>query len=63
LNADEMVWSHLKRSLKNQVFTDLESLQQALLEQVQLMQKRPTLIRSFFRKKEVGFFTNQGTYL
>lgn len=58
LNADEMVWSHLKRSLKNQVFTDLESLQQAVLEQVKQMQNNPALIRSFFRKKEIGFFTN-----
>lgn len=58
LNADEMVWSHLKRSLKNQVFTDLESLQQAVLEHVEQMQKNPALIRSFFRKKEIGFFTN-----
>mgnify|MGYP001811230620 FL=1 len=34
LNPVELVWSHLKRSLKNQVFSNLEELTTAVLSQI-----------------------------
>ncbi|GAA4457728.1 hypothetical protein GCM10023189_28910 [Nibrella saemangeumensis] len=58
LNPVELVWSHLKRSLKNQVFCKLADLQEAVEEQIKLMREDPKLIRSFFRKKEVVFITD-----
>lgn len=36
LNPVELVWSQLKRSLKNQVFTSLKGLAVAVLEQIRL---------------------------
>ncbi|WP_409050270.1 transposase [Siphonobacter sp. SORGH_AS_0500] len=57
LNPVELVWSHLKRSLKNLVFTDLNQLQHAVLKQINQLHRRPDLIRFFFRKKEIGFIT------
>lgn len=38
LNPVELVWSQLKRALKNQVFTDLGSLQRAVLEEVNYLE-------------------------
>lgn len=58
LNPVELVWSHLKRSMKNQVFTRLADLQKAIQEQVKLLEGDPKLVRSFFRKKEVAFITD-----
>lgn len=58
LNPVELLWSHLKRSLKNHVFTSLEQLQVAVLDQVERLQADPKLVTSFFRKKEVAFFTD-----
>ncbi|WP_394333811.1 transposase [Spirosoma endophyticum] len=58
LNPVELVWSQLKRSLKNRVFTSLESLQAAVLEEVDYLQADHQRIRCFFRKKEVAFFTD-----
>ncbi|WP_461133627.1 transposase [Spirosoma lituiforme] len=56
LNPVELVWSQLKRSLKNRLFTSLESLQAAVLEEVAYLQADRHRIRCFFRKKEVSFF-------
>lgn len=58
LNPVELVWSQLKRSLKNQVFTSLEELTLAVLDQVKCLEKDPKLVRSFFNKKEVAFITD-----
>lgn len=58
LNPVELVWSQLKRSLKNQVFTNLETLKTAVLNQVKILEKDPGVIESFFRKKEIGFITS-----
>lgn len=58
LNPVELVWSQLKRSLKNRVFTSLESLQTAVMEEVDFLQADRKRIRCFFRKKEVTFFTD-----
>ena len=58
LNPVELLWSHLKRSLKNHVFTSLGQLQVAVLDQVERLQAAPKLVTSFFRKKEVAFFTD-----
>jgi transposase len=57
LNPVELVWSQLKRSLKNRVFTSLKSLQTAVMEEVDFLQADRKRIRCFFRKKEVAFFT------
>ena len=58
LNPVELVWSQLKRSLKNQVFTSLEELGVGVLEQIMLLEKDPKLLQAFFRKKEIGFITS-----
>lgn len=58
LNPVELVWSQLKRSLKNQVFTNLETLKTAVLDQIKILEKDPKMVKSFFRKKEIGFITS-----
>lgn len=58
LNPVELVWSHLKDSLKNQVFTDLDELTVAILERVKHLEENPELVRVFFSKKEIGFITD-----
>jgi len=58
LNPVELVWSQLKRALKNQVFTDLVSLQEAVLNEVNYLQADRKRICCFFRKREVAFFTD-----
>lgn len=58
LNPVELVWSHLKRSLKNRVFTSLTALREAIKEQVKLVEEDPKLVQSFFRKKEIAFITD-----
>ncbi|MGM9512430.1 IS630 family transposase [Larkinella sp. GY13] len=58
LNPVELVWSQLKRSLKNQVFTDLEELTVAVMEQVNCLERDPKLVQAFFNKKEIAFITD-----
>ena len=58
LNPVELVWSQLKRSLKNQVFMSLEELSVAVLDQVKYLEKDPKLVKAFFNKKEVAFITD-----
>ncbi|MFD1145422.1 transposase [Larkinella insperata] len=58
LNPVELLWSQLKQSLANQVFTCLEHLQDAVLKQVANLRADRKLITAFFRKKEVAYFTN-----
>ena len=58
LNPVELIWSQLKRSLKNRVFTSLESLQTAVMSEVDFLQADRERIRCFFRKKEIAFFTD-----
>lgn len=58
LNPVELLWSHLKRSLKNRVFTTLDQLQEAVLEQLNQLHADPRQVSSFFRKKEIAFFTD-----
>lgn len=55
LNPVELVWSYLKRSLKNQVFTNLDELTVAVLEQIKRLEENPKLVQAFFSKKEIGF--------
>jgi transposase len=58
LNPVELVWSQLKRRLKNQVFTDLEELAAVVLDQVKYLEKDPKLVQAFFNKKEIAFITD-----
>lgn len=58
LNPTELVWSQIKRSLKNRVFVSQEDLTAAVLEQISLLEKNRKLVRAFFYKKEVAFFTD-----
>jgi transposase len=58
LNPVELLWSQLKRSLKNQVFASLKELAAAVLEQIKLLEKDPKLVQAFFSKKEIGFITS-----
>lgn len=58
LNPVELLWSHLKRSLKNQVFLTLEELTTAVLEKVKCLEKKSKLVQTFFHKTEIGFITS-----
>ncbi len=58
LNPVELLWSQLKRSLANQVFTNLSQLTEAILMQLAQLQSCPQLVAAFFRKKDVAFFTS-----
>ena len=58
LNPVELVWSQLKGALKNRVFTSLEDLTVAVLEQTKRLENDPKLVRAFFNKKEVAFMTD-----
>lgn len=58
LNPVELVWSQLKRSLKNQVFTSLEELATAVLDQIKILERNPKMVQAFFRKKDIGFITS-----
>ena len=56
LNPVELLWSHLKRSLKNQVFINLDQLAKAVIDQLAQLRANAKLITAFFRKKEEAFF-------
>lgn len=63
LNPVERVWSQLKGSLKNQrgrpaVFTHLDELTVAVLEQTKRLENNPEIVKAFFNKKEVAFITH-----
>ena len=58
LNPVELLWSALKRSLKNQVFTTLDQLPKAVLEHLNQLHADPRRVSAFFRKKEIAFFTD-----
>lgn len=58
LNPVELLWSQIKRSLKNQVFSSLEELSAAILEQIVYLEKNPKLVQPFFHKKDIGFITS-----
>ena len=58
LNPVELVWSQLKRRLKNQVFTSLAELAEAVLDQVKYLENDPRLVQAFFKKKEIAFITD-----
>jgi len=58
LNPVELLWSQLKRGLKNQVFLNLADLAEALVEKIEEIRKDTELLVSFFKKKEIAFFTN-----
>lgn len=58
LNPVELLWSQIKRSLKNQVFTSLEELTAAILERIVDLEKNPKLVQAFFHKKDIGFITS-----
>ncbi|WP_229599749.1 IS630 family transposase [Runella slithyformis] len=57
LNPVELLWSQLKRELKNRVFLDLTDLAEVLKEKIEEVRKDTELLVSFFKKKEVAFFT------
>lgn len=58
LNPVELLWSGLKRSLQNRVFTRLEELAQAVQAHFAQLRAQGHLVIAFFRKKEVAFFTS-----
>lgn len=58
LNPVELLWSALKRSLKNQVFTILDQLQKVVLEHLNQWHADPGRVSAFFSKKEIAFFTD-----
>lgn len=57
LNPVELLWSQLKRDLKNTVFLSLEDLTKVLVEKIEEIRKDTQLLVSFFYKKEIDFFT------
>lgn len=58
LNPVELLWSQLKRELKNQVFLSLADLAEVLIEKIEEFRKDTKLLISFFHKKEITFFTD-----
>ncbi|QJD81618.1 transposase [Spirosoma rhododendri] len=58
LNRVEFLWSQLKWSLVNQVFCNFPQLTEAIIVQLATLQACPNLGTTFFRKKEVAFFTS-----
>lgn len=58
LNPVELVWSQLKGNLKNRVFTSLDELTVAVLEQTNRLENDPKSVKAFFNKKEVAFITH-----
>ncbi|WP_227687008.1 IS630 family transposase [Spirosoma arboris] len=58
LNPVELVWSQLKGNLKNRVFTSLDELTVAVLEQTKRLENDPKAVKAFFNKKEVAFITH-----
>ncbi|CCH56537.1 transposase and inactivated derivatives-like protein [Fibrisoma limi BUZ 3] len=58
LNTAELLWSHLKRSLKNTIFTTLADLVEAIKIQLTELNKKPILLKAFFNKKDIAFFTD-----
>ena len=59
LNPVELLWSQLKRELKNQVFLNLKELVEVVVRKVEQIRNDVELLTSFFYKKEVSFFTDQ----
>lgn len=57
LNPVELLWSQLKRELKNRVFLSLADLAEVVKEKIEEVRKDTELLVSFFQKKEVAFFT------
>ena len=57
LNPVELLWSQLKRALKNQVFLSLANLAEILIEKIEEFRMDRKLIVSFFHKKGIAFFT------
>ncbi|WP_425291170.1 IS630 family transposase [Spirosoma linguale] len=58
LNPVELLWSQLKRNLKNKAFTSLDELTVAVLEQTKRLEKDPKSVKAFFNKKEIAFITD-----
>lgn len=58
LNPVELVWSQLKGNLRNRVFTSLDELTVAVLEQTKRLENDPKAVKAFFNKKEVAFITH-----
>lgn len=58
LNPVELVWNQLKGRLKNRVFLSLLDLTHAVRQQLNIFEKERKLVQAFFRKKEIGFFTD-----
>jgi transposase len=58
LNPVELLWSQLKRELKNQVFLNLKDLVEVVVRKVEGIRNDVELLISFFRKKEIAFFTD-----
>ncbi|MBC3789463.1 hypothetical protein FHK02_6055, partial [Spirosoma sp. LMG 31448] len=54
----ELVWNQLKGRLKNRVFLSLLDLTDAVRQQLNIFEKERKLVQAFFRKKEIGFFTD-----
>jgi transposase len=58
LNPVELLWSQLKRELKNRAFLSLADLAEVVKEKIEEVRKDKELLISFFQKKEVAFFTS-----
>lgn len=56
LNPVELLWAYLKGKMANRVFLNLDELHHAVTLELETIKKNKKLIRSFFNKKEIGFF-------
>ncbi|MEO6039803.1 MAG: IS630 family transposase [Saprospiraceae bacterium] len=57
LNPMELMWAYLKKSMSNQIFLNLDQLEEAVCEELTKIKNNRKLVQSFFRKKEIGFFS------
>lgn len=59
LNPDELVWSHVKRTgVARRPLRKGEKLREQIEKQLQLLQRMPSLIRSFFQTPSVAYISD-----
>jgi transposase len=57
LNASELLWACLKERLANRIFKNIKELKQAVYEELEKIKRNRNLVRSFFRKRDICFYS------
>jgi len=55
LNADEVVWAHVKRHVANKLVQSKQEMKQMAMAALRRIQKLPELVKSFFRQPECRY--------